>query len=123
MIGIDVVKISRMQMFVDCEPHLQKVFTPTELEYYKSKGEKLETLAGMYAAKEAVSKCFGTGLVGFRLTDIEVNHNENGMPIAKLYNGARRICGNKQVNISISHDGDIATAIAMLSARKGAVLL
>lgn len=123
MIGIDVVEVARMQMFADNEPHLKKVFTPVELEYYKNKGKKLETLAGMYAAKEAVSKCFGTGLVGFCLTDIEVTHNENGMPIAKLYNGARRICSNKQVNISISHDGGIATAIAILARRSGVVPL
>ncbi len=123
MIGIDLVSIDRMKTFADNEAHLQKVFTFSEIAYYKSKGSKNETLAGMFAVKEAVSKCFGTGLVGFRLTDIEVFHDENGAPKVNLYNGAKRLCGNKSVYISISHEGTMATGIAMLTNKSGTVLL
>jgi holo-[acyl-carrier protein] synthase len=91
-----------------------RFFTPQEVEYFKSKGGKAETLAGFFCAKEAVAKAFGTGIRGFRLTDIEITHDKLGAPIIVLHNEAKKLADGKKVNVSISHDKDYAVAIAIM---------
>lgn len=115
MIGIDIVQISRIEQKISSASFLNKAFTKAELEYYNKTGKRAETLAGFFAAKEAVAKALGTGFNGFNLTDIQITHNIHGAPIAQCFGRAADLLQNKKVNISISHDGDIATAIAMLS--------
>ena len=115
MIGIDLVVVSRMAQKIQNESFVSGVFTAREIAYYQKKGVRAETLAGIFAAKEATAKALGTGFSGFRPNDIEVLHNDSGAPIIKLHNAAENLLGNKTIHVSISHDGDFATAVAMLS--------
>jgi len=114
MVGIDLVEIKRMSELTRLSNFLSKVFTEGEILYYRKKGEKPETLAGMYAAKEAVAKALGTGISGFRLNDIEITHEDNGAPKIILHKEAKKIAAGKNITISISHDGGIAAAVAMI---------
>ena len=114
MIGIDVVRVQRMEGLSQRESFLNGVFTASELLYYKEKGEKAETLAGIYAAKEAAAKAFGVGINGFRLTDIEVTHDGHGAPVLLLHNAAKTFALGKTVSASISHDGGVAVAVVMI---------
>lgn len=117
MVGIDSVLISRIEKKIADKNFLEKVFTADEIAYYTKKGSRAQTLAGFYCVKEAVSKCFMTGLVGFRLTDIEVTHTDKGAPLVKLSGGALALADGYNIAISITHDGDMATAIAIKTAK------
>ena len=95
---------------------LDRIFTENEIKYFKSKGFKAETIAGNFAAKEAVSKAIGTGIRNFNFSDIEVIRNEIGKPIVKTYNNLRQICIDYnvlEIKVSISHGRDYAVANAM----------
>ena len=73
-IGNDILEIDRIKSAIEKNSRfLTKIYTKSELDYYQAKGEKIETLAGMFCAKEAVSKSLGTGFVSFAFTDIEID--------------------------------------------------
>lgn len=78
-------------------------------------------VAGLFAAKEAVMKALGTGWssgVGFR--QIEIVHTTAGAPEVRLHDEAA-LCaarlGVTSVRLSITHDGGMAAAVALLEAR------
>ncbi|WBW50459.1 holo-ACP synthase [Peptoniphilus equinus] len=104
MIGIDLVYIPRITRLMTRygERFLKRWFTGGEIDYIVSKAYSPKTVAGIFASKEAVAKARGTGIgeVGFR--DIEVFHN----PLHA------RSCG-EIYQLSISHDGDYAVAVAL----------
>ena len=78
---------SKQKELLDKNPRfLEKMFTSKEIEYFESKSFKAETIAGNFAAKEAISKSIGTGIRKFNLRDIEVLRDELGKPIVKTYN-------------------------------------
>lgn len=106
--GIDIIKIDNIKSI----KKLDKVFTNSELEYYK-KRNSIDTLAGIYAAKEAVLKSMGVGLEGYSILDIEVLHNSNYMPYLNFYNELKKEIdkNNYKFSLSISHDGEYAIAI------------
>ena len=116
-IGIDIVEIHRIKDAMKNNPRfLDGIFTENEIKYFKSKGFKAETIAGNFAAKEAVSKAIGTGIRNFNFSDIEVIRNEIGKPIVKTYNNLRQICIDYnvlEIKVSISHGRDYAVANAM----------
>ena len=60
------------------------MFTKQEIEFFKSRKLKVETIAGSFAVKEAVSKALGTGIRGFAFNDIEVLRNDLGKPLVFL---------------------------------------
>ena len=116
-IGTDLVAVERVAKACEKEGFLTRTFTAKEIELFR---DKPQSLAGNFAVKEAVSKCFGTGFRGFELTDIEVLREENGKPYVNLYNGAKfmcdRICGTYATNIfvSISNTEEFAMAMAVI---------
>ncbi len=115
MIGVDIVKIERIAAASKKENFLNGVFTEKEIKRYKDTGCKPETLAGFFAAKEAVSKALGTGFRGFAPKDIEVYNELSGAPKVNLFNGAKTALADKEVSISISHDGEYAVAAAIIA--------
>ena len=67
---------------------------------------KNNSIAGNFAAKEAVSKAFGTGIRGFNLIDIEILRDELGKPVVNLYGPAQLVYDTKQAkNIHVSISG------------------
>ena len=116
-IGIDIVEIYRIKDLINNNPRfLEKIFTEDEIKYFESKGFKYETIAGNFAAKEAISKSIGTGIRKFNFKDIEVIRDEIGKPIVKTYNNLRRICIDYnvlEIKVSISHGRDYAVANAI----------
>lgn len=115
MIGIDIVKISRISRLLEKERFLSRVFSSDEIEYFKANGMKVETIAGSFAAKEAVSKALGTGIGKLSFKDIEISRDKNGKPKCTLSeNGLKIACslGFSNALISISHEKEYAVAIA-----------
>ncbi len=111
-IGTDIVEISR---FMNIKQNvIEKIFTPTEIVYISRK--KVETLAGIFAAKESVAKCFGCGFGKFSIRDIEILHNKKNAPLVKLHNAALKFSQQLKViniKVSISHCKDFAVAFAI----------
>ncbi|WP_042277992.1 holo-ACP synthase [[Clostridium] dakarense] len=116
-IGVDIIEIERIRNILENNPRfLDKIFTKNEIDYFKSKGFKAETIAGNFAAKEAVSKSIGTGIRNYNFNDIEVLRNDLGKPVVKTYNNLRQICIDYnvlEIKVSISHCKEYAVANAM----------
>lgn len=110
--GIDIVKIPR---FEKATPRfMERVFTVHERAYLASKG--IQSVAGIFAAKEAVVKALGTGFAGFSPCDIEILHTKQGKPYVKLHRQRRGSMQLVKVNIhvSISHTKTDAIAFAII---------
>lgn len=112
-LGCDVVKTARVARALEKERFALRVYTEGERAAISRGG--VSTAAGLWAAKEAVSKALGTGFDGFTLQDIEILHDENGAPHAFLHRGAQaRLArlGALSVWVSVSHEQDVAMAVA-----------
>jgi len=119
-VGIDLTEIPRIRALH--EGHgarfLKRIYTSEEEAYCLSMKNPYPSLAARFAAKEAVSKAFGTGIgaeIGF--TDIEVCRGGRGEPLVSLHgNGLQlmKTVGASAVLLSLSHTRESATAIALL---------
>lgn len=122
-IGVDIIEIDRIKKIVDKnEKFLKRFFTVKEIEYFRNKGFKYETIAGNFAAKEAISKSIGTGIRNFNLKDIEVLRDDLGKPIVKTYNNLKQICIDYnvlEIKVSISHCKNYAIANAITITKEG----
>lgn len=119
-IGIDVVENDRIsesirrhgQRFVD------RVFHSSEIDYCRSMQDPTPHFAARFAAKEAVSKAFGTGFaerVGWR--DIEIRRKASGEPFVILHGGAAELAKRLRIGtilVSLSHTKEYAVANALL---------
>ncbi len=108
-IGVDAVSVDRIALAVKRSGtgFLNKVYTQAEQAYCAGNDERL---AGRWAAKEAVIKCFdGTGIC-FPRRKIEVLPGSNGAPRARLLGDGR----GAQVEVSITHHSRLAVATAHL---------
>ena len=113
-IGIDIIRVSRIKDSLDRfgDRFTQRVLTPAETTYVRGRPE---TMAGRWAAKEAVSKVLGLGVRGIGWRDIEIERLPTGQPAVKLHGRAARRAeqlGMGRVALSISHEADFAVAIA-----------
>lgn len=106
MVGIDIVEVRRFENI--SRAFLERVFLPTEIAYLQSKKTRAETVAGMYAAKEAVLKAIGTGIAGGFL-NVQIAHAESGAPVASL-RGQLHDRVNGDLYVSISHSAENAVA-------------
>ena len=121
-IGIDIVEIERIEKALQRNKRfLDKLFTKEEIDYFKSKGLKTETIAGNFSAKEAISKALGTGIRNFNFKDIEILRDKKGKPIVKTYNNLREICIDYnvlEIKVSISHSKNYAVANAIVMVKE-----
>ncbi|MGG7178240.1 holo-ACP synthase [Clostridium paraputrificum] len=116
-IGTDIVKVERIaQSIRRTENFLPGLFTLKEIDYFKSRKNNVETIAGTFAAKEAVSKALGTGFRGFRLKDIEIIHDELGKPAVNLSDKVITLFNltKYKIHLTISHTSEDAIAFAIL---------
>ena len=76
-VGIDSLRIARMEQAMKREAFLNRVFTEKERDYLKKRALAAQSAAGMFCAKEAVLKALSLGITDSRLTDIEILHRES----------------------------------------------
>lgn len=115
-VGTDIIEIKRIQKASFQNNFLAKYFTEEENNFFIKKRKSPNSIAGNFAAKEAVAKSLGTGFRNFSPIDIEVLRDEKGAPYIKLYNNAKLLAEQKQISqiyISISHCIEYATAYAI----------
>ena len=112
MIGIDIEDIARFEkIYVRKNQVLRRLFSIYEWEYAQKKIKPCQTLAGIWCAKEAVVKAFST-IELLSIKDVNVRHLENGSPYVIFINSKN--AQKYEVNISISHSKQYATAIAAI---------
>lgn len=109
--GVDIIKVERIEKVLQNKKLFNNIFTENEKEYFKSRNNNIETIAGVFAAKEAILKCMHKGLEGYKLTEIEVNH-EGYAPYLTFYGDIKKEIElhNLKFAVSISHDGEYAIA-------------
>jgi len=113
-VGVDLVDISRFERALSRAPRLaERLFTENEAQ------ASTRTLAGRFAAKEALVKALG-GPQGLRWTELQVSKNQSGRPVF-LASGQSAItlaqAGVVRLQLSISHDGGMACAFVVAEAR------
>jgi len=119
-IGVDIVKIARFEGKAENSKFMARIFTTREQDYLANKS--IQSMAGLFAAKEAVAKALGTGFRGFSPCDIEITHDELGKPQVVLHNAANETIKNTtkkavktaQILLSISHNETDAVAFAVV---------
>lgn len=118
-IGTDLCAVSRMERAIKKEHFYTRVFLEDERAYLNKKERaRPQSAAAMFAAKEAVAKALGTGFAkGVTPWVIEVTHEESGAPGVRLHGGALarlRTIGGERVLLSLTHEGDMAMAFAVI---------
>ncbi len=111
-VGTDIVEIARIQKAMENPRFLERVYTIRERESLRGlcKERIAQRAAGLFSAKEAVAKAFGTGFSEFGFSDIEILPDALGKPNVHLHGNARRM---GRLHISIAHDAGLATAFAV----------
>ena len=118
-IGLDLCEITRMEKLLQDGRFLDRYFTPAEIAYVRSRGKSAAaTLAGLFAAREALGKALGGGL-DFEMKEAEVCHTESGAPYFRFSGSMAERTGGCRVSLSISHDGGIAAAVCLIESPEG----
>jgi holo-[acyl-carrier protein] synthase len=119
-IGTDIVEVTRNKGSLEKfgERFLRRVLRPDEIAYCLSHKEPAPFVAGRFAAKEAISKAFGTG-IGAQLgwQDMEIGRHPSGEPFVILHDKGAALLARRQgrkVRVSLSHTSQHATAVALL---------
>ena len=117
--GVDIIEISRIRQSMEkyAGKFEDRLFTPGEIEYCRSKPDPSKHFAGRFAAKEAILKSLGTGMArGIAWKDLEILTQESGQPTLRVTGKGKDIFDSlnlKQIHISISHDKVYAIAQAV----------
>ncbi len=114
--GIDLLEIARLQEAFDKhgDRFRNRVFTERELTEV---GDRIDSLAARWAAKEAVAKAFGTGIGNVQWKDIEILRGPNREPQLHLHGFAKELAekeGLTNWSISLSHTEGYAVAMAVV---------
>ena len=119
-VGIDIIEVARIGASLEKfgERFVNRILHANETAYCLSHKNPAPFLAVRFAAKEAVSKAFGTGIgaaLGWR--DIEVGKKESGEPFVILHGDGQKLLetrGARAVLVSLSHTEHYAAAVAIL---------
>lgn len=119
-IGTDLIEVERVRGVLERQGlrFLERVFTEEERAYCDSKAHPHKHYAARFAAKEAVSKCFSTGIgaeLGWR--SVSVYHGARQQPLVRLDaqgEALLRHVGATHVHLSLSHTETVAMAVAAL---------
>ncbi len=112
-IGTDIIQINRI------EKSLEKFGDKFKMKFLNSEeialAKKTESIAGFWAAKEAIAKALGCG-IGAELTfhDIVLTKNTKGAPSFILSEAAQKRHQIKSSSLSISHDAGFAIAVVII---------
>ena len=119
-IGIDLCSIRRVQNIKDLNKFANKILTSGEIKHLDTLDQKnsVNYLAKQFAAKEALSKALGTGLIGdVKLNSIEIDRDQSGKPYIKMNDHMKTLLSKIGVNstfVSLADDSDFAVATVIL---------
>jgi len=117
--GIDIIEVARIRASHEKfgDRFLNRILRPAEIAYCLSHRNPAPFLAARFAAKEAISKAFGTG-IGKQLgwQDMEVGRKESGEPFVIMHEGGQKLFerrGGTRFQLSLSHTDSYAAAMAI----------
>ena len=119
-VGTDLVEVARIRSALDRhgDRFLHRLYTDAEIAYCQKHRDPLPFFAARFAAKEAASKAFGTGIArGFGWKTFSVAHNEHGAPLGVLDESGRKLLaerGATELLVSLTHTASLAQAIVLL---------
>ena len=113
-LGVDIVRVERIVRALEKHGRRfpMRILTPDEDAYVRNRPENL---AGRWAAKEAVSKVLGLGVLGVGWREIEIVRLPTGQPTVRLHDRALQRAqqlGMERIAVSISHEREYAVAVA-----------
>jgi len=117
--GIDIVDVAEMRRWIEDprDPLIPRCFSQAEVEEIGEGPDRVERLAGRFAAKEAVLKALGTGFgAGVAFSDVVIHRSPGAAPTVALSGGAAKAAGEGGITgwlLSISHAGGLAIASAL----------
>ena len=121
-VGVDLVEVARTRaMLADKGGHVfDRLLTPSEAAYCRSRPDPAEHVAVRLAAKEAVYKALqgSEAARGIGWRDIEVIRAADGRPDVALTGLAAKRARDLRVTrvlLSLSHTHEAAVAVAILS--------
>lgn len=119
-VGTDIIEVERIRSAHERfgDRFLNRILRPSEIVYCLTYSLPAPHLAARFAAKEAISKAFGTG-IGAELgwLDLEVGRHESGQPFVILHDKGNQLLaarGGRVVHLSLSHTQNYACAVAIL---------
>ncbi|WP_261399428.1 holo-ACP synthase [Streptomyces misionensis] len=116
-VGLDVLDRDELKRLLTRGWFLRYCYAPEEIEQARAlQGvRRLEYLAGRFAAKEAVLKALGRGLLqGIAPRNIRVERAADGSPSVELRGEAARVAARQTVRVSITHKESVVAAAALL---------
>ncbi len=113
--GVDLIEIERIQTALarHGKRYLERIYTPDEIALC---GNRAESLAARFAAKEAVSKALGCGIGDVSWREIEILGDEQHAPVLHLHGAAMRKAAELGLavwSVSLSHSQSHAVALAV----------
>ncbi len=119
-VGIDIIEVARIQASYERfgERFISRILHPNEIRYCLSYKTPAPFLAVRFAAKEAISKAFGTGItaqLGWK--DMEIRRRGSGEPFVILHGAGQKLFDERKavgLKISLSHTQHYAAAVAIL---------
>ena len=111
-IGLDLVDVGRFERALESHARLRdRLFTGAEIDYCARRGRPVLHFAARFAAKEAVGKLLGTGVLCWQ--DIEVVGGHGSAPGVRLSGATARRAedlGIAEIRVSLSHVDSLAGA-------------
>jgi holo-[acyl-carrier protein] synthase len=113
--GVDLIEIDRIEEVIarHGSRYLERIYTPIELE---QSGRRTESLAGRFAAKEAVAKALRSGIGDIAWKEIEILGDEQNAPTLTLHGAAKMKAAELGLivwSLSISHSMSHALAFVV----------
>ncbi|OGR82309.1 MAG: holo-[acyl-carrier-protein] synthase [Elusimicrobia bacterium RIFCSPLOWO2_01_FULL_64_13] len=111
-IGTDIVEVSRVKKLTRNKRFLERIFTPSEIAYCRTKKNSAQHFAVRFAAKEAVWKALSDlGLAGIGHREVGVHRTPSGKPVVSLSGRLKPF--EKRITLSLSHTSRTAVAVAL----------
>ena len=112
--GCDLESVARFEDLLNKTHFCKRVYTEIERSHIAKSGHPAQSAAGIYCAKEAISKALGRGLFGLLPAELGLVWDEAGAPQAALTGSAAEQYGHLSIAVSISHSGDMAMATCVI---------
>ena len=118
--GIDLIEVARIAASFEKfgDRFVNRILLPDEIAYCRQHRQPAPFLAARFAAKEAISKAFGTGIgAALGWQDMEIRRKESGEPYVVLHGKGQELFesrGAKKLHLSLSHTEHYAAATAIL---------
>jgi holo-[acyl-carrier protein] synthase len=114
-VGVDIVDVRRVAEAIlrFGDRFLERIYTPSEIDYCLRRARQAESFAVRFAAKEAFAKALKVGKASI-WREVEVIRSDDPRPAVLLHGHARSLVGDRRVDISLSHAETHAVAVVLI---------